>query len=229
MIKRTLGLVTTVTLLSAATAIAAPVPERIRGMVSSVSGNIVTVHTTSGNDVALTVNGNTQILRVVKSDLDHVQKGSYVGTAAKSTGSALVALEVVVFPPPMRGVNEGHFPWDRIPDTTLSGGSITASTMTNGNVATVATPHSALVDSTMTNGDVSSASTQSGAKQLTVTYKGGQQTVLVPPTAPIITFEPGAESDLAKGVAVFVSASEEGGTVTANFVAVGAKGIKPPM
>jgi hypothetical protein len=51
----------------------------------------------------------------------------------------------------------------------------------------------------------------------------------MPPIAPIITFEPGAQSDLAKGITVFVSASEEGGTVIANFVAVGAKGIKPPM
>jgi hypothetical protein len=28
---------------------------------------------------------------------------------------------VVIFPPSLKGTGEGHYAWDRIPDTTLSG------------------------------------------------------------------------------------------------------------
>ena len=49
-----------------------------------------------------------------------IEKGSFIGTATKDVGGTQVALEVVVFPPSMRGTGEGHYAWDKIPDTTLS-------------------------------------------------------------------------------------------------------------
>jgi hypothetical protein len=64
----------------------------------------------------------------------------------------------------MRGVGEGHRPWDLGPN----------STMTNGTVG----------DLKVSNG-----------RLLTLTYKGGEQKVLVPENAPIITYEKASMAD----------------------------------
>jgi hypothetical protein len=211
-------------------ALAAPIKQRVRGEVMSISGDTLTVHTTNGSDVPVTVSNSTHYLKLAKSNLDHVDPGSYIGTATKTIGDKLVALEVVVFPPSIKGTGEGHYDWDRIQDTTLSGDGTTASTMTNGTVST-ATPAGGdkTVNSTMTNGTASSAAEAGGAKQITVTYHGGKQTVLVPPTVPVVTYEPGDKSDVTPGAGVFVNGVNQDGTVTANAVAVGIDGVKPPM
>lgn len=202
--------------------------ERVRGTVAAVSGDTLTVHPASGPDVPVTLTGQTHYLKVARSSLDHVDSGAYIGTATKSVGDQLVALEVVVFPPSMKGAGEGHYGWDRIPDTTLSGGTLTASAMTNGTVS-AAVPAGGAVNSTMTNGAVSSANESGGAKRITVTYKGGKQVILVPPTAPIVTFQPGEKSELTPGATVFINGMSQGGKVTSNTIAVGTDGVKPPM
>ncbi len=209
---------------------AAPEHARIRGTITAMAADTLTVKMADGTSTSITIDGNTHYLKVAKSSLDKVDKDAYIGTATKSVGDQLVALEVVVFPAAMKGAGEGHYGWDKLPDTTLSGGASTSSTMTNGTVAAASPAGSgAAVNSTMTNGTVAAAASQGGAEKLTVTYKGGEQTILVPPTAPIVTFAPGARTDLATGAAVFVNATVDGGKTTANSVAVGADGVKPPM
>jgi hypothetical protein len=131
----------------------------------------------------------------------------------------VIALEVVIFPPSLKGTGEGHYAWDRIPDTTLSGVGTTPSEMTNGTVSTVGAPTT--VNSTMANGTVSSTTGSGDMKQIVVTCKGGKQVVLVPPTAPIVTYQLGERAELKPGAAVFINAVSHGGTVTANAVAVG--------
>ena len=228
--KRLLGLTVAATAAFSVAAFAAPEHERIRGTVTSVTGDTLNVHTTTGEDVPVMLGSNTKYVKVEKSSLGNIEKGSYIGTATKEVGSMLVALEVVVFPPAMKGVGEGHYGWDKIPDTTVSGGAMTNSAMTNGNVAAVSTSsQTPEVNSAMTNGSVSATSSEKGAKRLTVTYKGGEQTILVPPTAPIVTFKPGTMSEVTKGSTVFVNAMNDNGKVTANSVAVGTDGVKPPM
>ena len=68
----------------------------------------------------------TKYLKVEKSSLGNIEEGSHIGTGPRSVGSMLVALEVVIFPPSMEGAGEGHYGWDKIPDTTRSGGVKTA-------------------------------------------------------------------------------------------------------
>lgn len=227
--KRLLGLTIAMTAALSVLAFAAE-HERVRGTVTSITGDTLSVHTTAGEDVSIMLGSDTKYLRVEKSSLGDIEKGSYIGTATKEVGSMLIALEVVVFPPSMKGAGEGHYGWDKIPDTTVSGGATTNSAMTNGSVAAVSTSsQTPAVNSAMTNGSVSATSSEKGAKQLTVTYKGGEQTILVPPTAPIVTFKPGAKSEVTKGATVFVNATKDDGKVTANAVAVGSEGVKPPM
>ena len=229
--SRLLALVIAVNIVGTSTAaFAAPVPERVRGTVKSISDNVLVVHTTSGMDETVYLTGATGYLTVTKSSLDHIDPGGYIGTATKSIGDKLVALGVLIFPPAMKGASEGHFNWDPVPDTTLSGGGTTASAMTNGTVA-VAVPAAGAgtVTSTMTNGTVSGADASGGAKQITVTYKGGEQIVLVPPTAPVVTVAPGGKSDVTVGKVVFINAVQQDGKVSAAAVFVGVNGATPPI
>jgi hypothetical protein len=216
--------------LVAGAAQAASPPERIRGTVTSVTDQVLTVRTDSGSDVPITLTGTTGFGEVTASSLDQIKPDSFIGTATKSVGNMLVALEVVVFPNSMRGTGEGHYPWDQIRDTTLSGDATTASAMTNGTVKTAAAaPGPATVGTSMTNGTVSSTGQASGAQQITVTYKDGQQTIIVPPTAPIVTVAPGKRSDVQPGAKVFVVATRNGDQLTALRINVGMNGLRPPM
>jgi hypothetical protein len=118
-ISRLLALAIAVsTALAATTALAAP--ERVRGTVAAVSGDTLSVHTAVGHTVPVTLTGKTRYLKVAPSSLNHVDPGAYIGTATKSISDQLIALEVMVFPPSLKGMGEGHYAWDRLPDTTLS-------------------------------------------------------------------------------------------------------------
>lgn len=228
--KRILTLTCAAILSFSATANAAPTPVRLRGTITAVTAKSLAIKTGSGKTMSVTIGGGTHYLEVEKSSLNMVDKGSYIGTATKTVGTQLIALEVVIFPAAMRGTGDGHYAWDKIPDTTLSGGAKTASTMTNGNVAAVSgTTAGGKVSSTMTNGNVATAASSDGVTRLTVTYKGGKQTILVPPTAPIVKFHPGTKSDAVTGAHVFIKASKTGGKTTADVVAVGVDGVTPPM
>ena len=209
--------------------LAAPVDEHVRGKIVSVSPDTLVVRTSTGENVSVALNGETHYLRVVKSSLDQIEPDSYIGTATKDIGSTQVALEVMIFPAALRGINPGHHPYDKLPDTTLSGGTTTSSMMTNGSVATVASAPGATVNTAMTNGTVSTSASKNAVKQLTVTYNGGQQQILVPPTAPIVNLLPSTVSDLSTGAYVFVDAAKDGSSLTAGLVAAGAEGLKPPF
>jgi hypothetical protein len=227
--KRLYGLTIVFTTgLSIATAGAAE-PERIRGTVTAVSPGEVTVSTPTGK-IIMQAGSDTKYLTVVRSDLDHIAAGSYLGVAAKSVGERQVALDVLIFPPAMKGAAEGHFGWDRMPDTTLAGGAHAASTMTNGSVATATQEgNAATATSSMTNGSVSSASQSGAVRQVTLTYKGGKQTILVPPTAPVVTLQPSTGSDLKAGDKVFVNAIVDGGKTTAVLFLVDSPSFAPPI
>jgi hypothetical protein len=211
-------------------AMAAPESDRIRGTIAAVDPSGVTVQTREGEKVTVALSDATEYVTVVKSSLANVEKGSFIGTSTKGSGDFLVALEVHIFPPSMRGAGEGHYGWDALPDTTLAGGGTVASAMTNGTVQAVTSkgPGTA-VNTTMTNGDVGSVSQQGGAERITVTYNGGEQTILVPPTAPIVAFEPADHSAVVTGAHVFIRGSKDGGKVTADEIAIGKGGLTPPM
>jgi hypothetical protein len=211
-------------------AMAAVQNERIRGTIKASDQHSVTVQTPQGKEVKVSLNDATKYVTVAKSNLSKVATGSFIGTATKGAGASLVALEVVIFPPSLRGMGEGHYAWDELPDTTMAGGARVSSSMTNGTVETTSPGGpKPKVNSKMTNGAVQSATEQGGAKRITVTYNGGQQTILVPPTAPIVAFLPAERPAVTTGAHVFIKASDDGGKATADFVAIGQDGLTPPM
>jgi hypothetical protein len=209
---------------------AAPESERIRGTIESENQNSATIQTLQGDEVKVVLTDATKYVTVAKSSLSNVAKGSFIGTSAKGSGDFLVALEVHIFPPSMRGSGAGHYAWDALPDTTMADGRSVATSMTNGTVQGVSSKGPAAdVNTTMTNGNVGAVSQQAGAERITVTYNGGEQTILVPPTAPIVAYQPAEQSAMMTGAHVVIRASEAGGKVTADQVAVGKDGLTPPM
>ena len=205
-------------------ALAAPVGERIRGTIDAVDAGSMKVQTIDGTTITLVLTKDTKVTAVVKSSLDAISDGSFVGTATKGDAPP-TALEIHIFPEAMRGTNEGSREWDTIPDT-LAGSGRTKSGMTNGTVKVGAVPR---VKSGMTNGTVSKAGT-GGEKTLTLTYGNGEsRTIAVAPQTQIVAYEPADRSMLRNGAKIFALAQRDGDTLTAVRVAVGKDGVTPPM
>lgn len=167
----------------------------------SADGSALNVRTRAGEDQTVHLNPKTRLVLVVTAALADVKPGSFIGVAAlPGEGNELKAMEVHIFPEAMRGTGEGFRPFDLAPK----------SSMTNGNI-------SARVDAT------------TGPK-LTVTYKGGEQTIVVDPKTPIVALEPGAQTDLKPGAAIIARGPKQNdGSIDAAFVLIGKDGLVPPM
>ena len=223
----TLALASLLTLVTGAQA--AQPPERLRGTIEAVEGGGFTLKTLDGKSERVTLAPDAKVSWVVPAQLDQIKDGVFIGTATK--GEPPVALEVVLFPEAMRGTGEGHYDWDVIPDHTGSAG--VKSTMTNGTVKAAApstAPDAPRVKSAMTNGTVK-ASGSGAERTLTVDYGKGQSIqILVPPQAPVVTFETADAGAITAGAKAFVVvARQDDGKATARRVAVGKDGLTPPM
>jgi len=87
-------------LTAAAIAQGAP-PVHIRGVVSSLDGNVLTVGAPIGTAATkVTLAPNFKVAYVIRATLASIVAGSYVGTAAiPQTDGSLRAIEVHIFPP----------------------------------------------------------------------------------------------------------------------------------
>jgi len=175
--------------------------QRIRGDVVALDGTMLQVKSRTGETLSIKLADNYAVSAVAKRDLSAVVVGAFIGTATLTRADGtLQALEVLVFPEAARGSGEGHYPWDLQP----------GSMMTNATVAEVVA-----VD---------------GARKITLKYKDGEKVVVVPPDAPIVTFEPGERAMLVPGAHVMFGATRQpDGTLTAARVNVGKDGLVPPM
>jgi len=181
----------------------APAPTlRIRGDVVALDGLNLQVKSRSGESLAVKLADNYVVTAVVKVDMSAIKPGAFVGTATMPhSDGTLTSLEVLVFPESMRGSNEGHYPWDLKP----------GSMMTNATVADV-------------------AGAGQGARRMTLKYKDGEKTIVVPEDIPIVTFEPGDKAMLVPGAHILLTATRQAdGSLTASRVAVGKNGLVPPM
>jgi hypothetical protein len=175
-------------------------PTRIRGDIVSLSGDTLTVHRRSGDNVKIAVKTDTPVTALKNIKLQDIKPGSFVGTAAMTgTDGKLTATEVLVFPEAARGTGEGHYDWDMGPK----------SSMTNANVDQVVQGTS--------------------GRDLKLSYKGGSNSVTVPENVPVVTFAPATHDDLKPGKQVFVVASPAGSDYAAQRIVVEKDGVKPPM
>ena len=181
---------------------------RVRATIEKIDATSITVKDRSGEVITLARAADMPVSEVYAIQLADIKPGSYIGTAAmpQADGSQ-IALEVLVFPEAARGSGEGHYPWDLQPQ----------STMTNATVA-----------------DLSAApSTVPGGQKMTLKYKDGEKVVIVPTSAPIVTFKPASADDqkvlLVPGARVLINAQEKDGKPTALRMIVGRDGFVPPM
>ncbi len=175
---------------------------KVRGTIERTDGPIYVVKTRDGAELRVALADNAQVTEVVNASLADIKQGSFVGVAAiPQTDGSQRAVEVHIFPEAMRGTGEGHRPWDLAPT------------------------------STMTNANVEQAVTAVDGRTLTLKYKGGEKKIVVPNTAPIVTFVPGGRSDLKPGAKIFVAgaAKQPDGTFLAPGIRVGKGDVTPPM
>jgi len=175
--------------------------QRIRGDVVALDGNVLQVRTRAGEALTVKLADNFAVSAIARRNLAAVVPGAFVGTATMPNADGTRrALEVLVFPESARGSGEGHYPWD------LEPGSM------------------------MTNATVSDVVAVDAARRMTLRYKDGEQVVVVPPDAPVVTFEPGDRSMLVPGAHVmFGAVRQPDGTLTATRINVGKDGLVPPM
>ena len=176
-------------------------PTRVRGTIESLDGTTLHVKTTAGPEVTIALAPNYTVTALLPAKLAEIAPGSFIGTAAETQADGkMVAKEVHIFPESMRGAGEGFRPFDLGPK------------------------------STMTNGTVGQEVKGTRGNSLTVAYKGGEKTIVVPPDVPVVTFAPGDKAMLMAGQHVIVQAmSGSGGALTADRVTVGKDGLVPPM
>jgi hypothetical protein len=173
--------------------------QHVRGTLTSVT---LAVETAKGGTETVKLAPKAGFFLLTKSDMSAIQQGRFVGITSVEEGGKRIAVEVHVFAEALRGVGEGHYPWD------LEGAP---NMMTNANIAKVE---------------------EVGADRvLKLNYKGGgEQTISVPASATVVFIDKATPDQLQAGRKVFIVMKKENdGSTDAIAVVIGAEGVKPPM
>jgi hypothetical protein len=178
-------------------------PMHVRGTIEKVDGNTITAKLRDGGAATIKLADNPRITAMTKAQLSDIKEGAFIGvTAMPQPDGSQKAIGLHIFMDAQRGVVPASFgPWDREPG------------------------------STMTNADVGSKVAGVNGDTLTVKYKDGEKKVIVPPTTPVVRFNPGNKDDLKPGAQFFIVAGtkQADGTITAAAINVGRDGAMPPM
>ena len=153
---------------------------RVRGTIVGLEGSTLTVKTREGPNAMLMLKPGWKMAGVAKASVEDIKPGDFVGIASLPTAAGGDgAVEVLVFPPAMKGTGEGSYPWDLKPK------------------------------STMTNATVTNAVKGVEGRTLDLSYSGGgEKKISIPDGTPIVTFGPATEADLKPGATVFVPAQK---------------------
>jgi len=117
------GAVASVVALSSATA---QQPMRVRGTVAQVNGSTLTVRAGDAGELKVNLADGVKVYGVVNASAADIKPGAYVGVGAMpQTDGSQKAIQVVIFADSMRGIGEGHRPWDR-PGSTMTNGTVEA-------------------------------------------------------------------------------------------------------
>lgn len=174
---------------------------RVRGVVESLNGDTLVVKSREGKDVTIMLKSGWAVNGIVNAAVTDIKPGDFVGIASMPTESGVNgALEVLIFPAAMKGTGEGDYGWDLKPK------------------------------SSMTNATVASAVTSVNGPTLTLTYKGGEKKISIPPGTPVVTFAKATKDDIKPGAGVIINGMTTGDNmVESDRVVVGINGVVPPM
>lgn len=174
---------------------------RVRGQVASLAGDQLQVKSREGQLVTVTLKNGWVASAVMKASISDIKPGDFVGIASlpRSEGGD-GALEVLIFPPALKGRGEGNYGWDLKPN------------------------------STMTNATVGDAVKSVDGSVVTVNYHGREKKISIPNGTPVVTLAPASASDVTPGTAVFIPAQKGAdGALSAGQLIVGKNGVVPPM
>jgi hypothetical protein len=177
-------------------------PARVRGTLQKLDGTNLVIATKSGKETNVLLKDGAPVIAVTKGAMSDIKSNTFVGiTAMPLPDGTQKAVEVHVFEESLRGTGEGHYPWDLMPN------------------------------STMTNGAVAQQVQKVEGNTLQVKYKDGEKTIVVPSDAEVVNLVAGGKADLKTGAQVFIPRWEKqsDGTWQATVVVVGRDGITPPM
>jgi len=176
-------------------------PTRIRGTVEKLDGQALTVKSREGQELTITLAPNVTVAYLVKKSLGDIKAGDFVATtSSKGTDGKNHSVELRIFPDAMRGLGEGQYAWDLMPD------------------------------SLMTNATVAGITGAPQGQTLKVTYKGSESEIVVGPDTPIFGYGAGDTSLLKPGAAIFIVALKNPeGSLSASRVTAEKDGVKPPM
>jgi len=153
-------------LVLAAVSAAAQAPTRVRGKITAVDGDTITVD----GKARVRIGDKTEIVYTQAIALADIKPGDFLGvTSTKGADAALTAYEVRRFPKPL---NPGHRPFE------------------------------GRDDQTMTNATVGAMVQAANGRELTLTYDGGSQKIVVPQSASMSALVPGTRAQLAPGAPV---------------------------
>ena len=176
-----------------------PRTVRLRGTIEALSDSRLTLKERSGQRMELALSPTYTVTEVFPIKMEDIKPGSFVGVGGLPLpDGSQRAIAVLLFPEAMRGTGEGHYPFDFLPQ----------STMTNATVADV---------TAIANG-----------RKLELKYKDGAKTIVVPPDAPIVSLRPGERSMVVVGAPVAVTVQEVNGQPTVVRVNAGRNGFAPP-
>lgn len=159
----------------------AQAPERIRGTITGVEGQVLKIKSPKGSSEVM-LGDKTEIVYTQPISIGDIKAGDFLGvTSAKSADGALTAFEIRRFPKP---VSPGHRPFDGRDDQT----------MTNATVDTMVKA---------ANGRELTLSYEGGSQKVTVSEKAsistlvpGQRSHLVPGAPVNLTARPGDDGKL---------------------------------
>ena len=179
----------------------AQAPTRVRGTITAIDGDLLSVKTREGRDLKITLAPNTTFSYMKKHSLADVKPGTALGTSAiAGPDGRIVALELHLFPAGRPVPNEGHRPWDLEPNSTMTKGMVTAMTEA-GN-----------------------------GRELTLSYQDGAQKVVVRAHIPIVESQSGDRSLVVVGEYAFIAvAAGPDGKLVATRVQVTKDGVRPPQ
>lgn len=107
-------------LLVVTTAALAQAPTRVRGTITALDGDVLSVKSREGKDLKVHLAADVGVATAKSATLAEL-KGKYVGVTAISKEGKMTALEVHVIPPQAK---PGHFPWDLQPGSTMTNANL---------------------------------------------------------------------------------------------------------
>jgi hypothetical protein len=95
---------------------------RVRGTITAVSADVLSVKSRDGRDLKLELPPDVAVAVAKAARFEDIKPGDYVGTTANpGPDGTLVAVEVHYLPPTAA---EGHTPWDLTPGSTMTNAKV---------------------------------------------------------------------------------------------------------